>query len=307
MSDCLPSLNALRAFETVSRHLNYRKAAEELHVSPGAVKQLVYKLEAALGKSLLEKRGQGLVLTAAGEAASRDLIRAFGQIADTVEKIRMMDQGSRLVISVAPSFAAAWLIPRLQDFRTKNPAIDVLIDSSMRVVDLRRGVADIAIRFGVPVDEGLVSHRLFDEEICAFCSPHVAEAHPGVHRLQDLDKATLLRWDLSSFERSSATRRWYDWDHWLAAVGASGIHVGEGLQFDDYNLMVQAAISGQGVFLGSRPILQGLVEKNLLVNPLSERAITGIGHDLVMIAKARDKPEVARFFDWIVEAAKRSI
>ena len=104
------------------------------------------------------------MLTATGEAASRDLTKAFRQIITTVDKVRKMEQGVRLIISVDPSFAAAWLVPRLQDFRIKNPTIEVLIDSSMEVVDLQRGAADIAIRFGVPPDESLVTRRLFDEE-----------------------------------------------------------------------------------------------------------------------------------------------
>lgn len=303
MSDWLPSLNALRAFETVSRHLNYRQAADELHVSPAAVKQLVRKLEDGLGKSLLEKRGRGLVLTATGEAASRELTKAFSQITDTVEKIRMVDQGSRLMISVDPSFAAAWLVPRLQDFRVKNPAIDVLIDSSMQIVDLQRGAADIAIRFGVQTDENLVTQRLFDEELCAFCSPSLANGSPGISRLEDLEKVTLLRWDLSQFEWARTTRKWCDWKYWLACVGADHINPGDGLQFNDYNLMVQAAIAGQGVILGSRPVLRSLVEANLLVNPVTESAVTDIGYDLVTTDKALARAEVTSFLDWIVEKA----
>jgi LysR family glycine cleavage system transcriptional activator len=303
MSDWLPSLNALRAFETVSRHLNYRRAADELHVSPAAVKQLVRKLEDALGKPLLEKRGRGLVLTATGDAASRDLIRAFRQIISTVEKIRKTEQGARLIISVDPSFAAAWLVPRLQDFRVRNPAIEVLIDSSMEVVDLQRGAADIAIRFGVPPDGNLVTRRLFDEEICVFCSPSLAEGPPGISRLEDLANVTLLRWDLSQFEWARVTREWIDWGHWLAHVGADGIHPSDELQFNDYNLMVQAAIAGQGVILGSKPVLKNLVEANLLVDPIPESAIPKIGYDLVASESALAREEVASFLDWIIEKA----
>ena len=304
MSRWLPSLNALRAFETVSRHLNYRRAADELHVSPAAVKQLVRKLEDALGKSLLEKRGRGLVLTAAGEAAGRELSEAFGKITATVERIRMADRGARLIISVDPSFAAAWLVPRLQDFRVRNPAIDVLIDSSMQIVDLQRGAADIGIRFGVPPDEDVVAHRLFDEELCAFCSPSLANGSPGIRELEDLARVTLLRWDLTLFEWASTTRKWNDWRNWLAHVGAGHIDPGDGLQFNDYNLMVQAAIAGQGVLLGSRPVLGSLVEAGLLVDPISESAVTDIGYDLVTTDKALARAEVASFLDWIVEKAR---
>lgn len=300
MDRWLPSLNALRAFETVSRHLNYRRAADELSVSPAAVKQLVRKLEDALGKTLLEKRGRGLVLTAAGEAAGRELGVAFGQITETVERIRVAGQGARLVVSVDPSFAAAWLVPRLQDFRAVTPAVDVLIDSSMQIADLRRGAADIAIRFGVAADEDLVTHRLFDEELCAYCSPALANARPGIRALEDLETAPLLRWDLTQFEWASATKKWNDWKHWLACVGAGDIDPGEGLQFNDYNLMVQAAIAGQGVILGSKPVLGSLVEAGLLVAPVPESAVTDIGYDLVTTDKALARAEVAAFLEWIV-------
>lgn len=301
MGDWLPSLNALRAFETVSRHLNYRQAADELHVTPAAVKQLVGKLEDAVGTSLLEKRGRGLALTPAGAAVSNDLSRAFRQITDSVEKVRMMAGRQRLIVSVDPSFAAAWLVPRLEVFRIKNPDIDVLIDSSMQIVDLDRSDADIALRFGVPSDDSLVTHRLFDEQLCAFCSPSLAKGPPGINRLQDLERVTLLRWDLSQFEWASNTRKWNSWKHWLAQIGASHITPGKGLRFNDYNLAVQAAIAGQGIVLGSWPILQSLVEANLLITPFPETAITGIGYDLVTTKKALDRDEVRSFLEWINE------
>lgn len=304
MSRWLPSLNALRAFETVSRHLNYRRAADELHVTPAAVKQLVRKLEDALGKPLLEKRGRGLVLTATGEAAGRELSQAFGQIAETVDRIRTTDRGVRLIISVDPSFAAAWLVPRLQDFRVANPAVEVLVDSSMQVVDLRRGAADIAIRFGVPADKDLIAHRLFDEELCALCSPSLAKEDPGIRELDDLARVTLLRWDLSLFRWAATTKKWNDWRYWLDRVGAGHIDPCDELQFTDYNLMVQAAVAGQGVILGSRPVLRSLVEAGLLVDPIPESAVTDIGYDLVTTDKALARAEVARFLDWIVEEAR---
>ena len=209
-----------------------------------------------------------------------------------------------MIISVDPSFAAAWLVPRLQDFRVRNPAIDVPIDSSMHIVDLQRGAADIGIRFGVRADEDLVTHRLFDEELCAFCSPSLANGSPGIRDLDDLAEVTLLRWDLRQFEWASSTRKWNDWRYWLAHVGAGHIDPGDGLQFNDYNQMVQAAIAGQGVLLGSRPVLGSLVEAGLLVDPVPESAVTDIGYDLVTTDKALARAEVGSFLDWIVETAK---
>ena len=149
-----------------------------------------------------------------------------------------------------------------------------------------------------------MTHRLFDEELCAFCSPSLTEGPSGIRRFEDLEKVTLLRWDLSQFEGTSSTRKWNDWNYWLSQVGAEHINPGEGLRYTDYNLMVQAAIAGQGVILGSRPELRNLVEANLLVAAVPQVAVTDIGYDLVTTNQALTRTEVASFLDWIVEIAR---
>lgn len=303
MSDWLPSLNALRAFEAVSRHLSYRQAAGELRVTPAAVKQLVARLEDALGAPLLERRGRGLALTAAGATGSEELSRAFRDIASAVRKMRPGDQRQRLIISVEPSFATAWLVPRLENFRRRHPDIDVLIDSSPQVVDIERGAAEVAVRFGKTPAGSLVVHRLFDEQLCAFCSPSLAQGTPGVRRLEDLARVTLIHWDLSELSWAASTRKWMGWKQWLSHVGASHIALGEGLTFSDYNLAVQAAIAGQGVVLGSLPILRSLLATKLLVSPFPDTVTTDIGYDLVTTERALARADVASFVDWIIEQA----
>ena len=300
MADWLPSLNALRAFETVSRHLSYRLAADELRVTPAAVKQLVGKLEDAVGTPLVERRGRGLALTAAGRVGSDELSQAFTQITDSVERMRHRDRRQRLIVSVEPSFATAWLVPKLDGFRGSNPGIDVLIDSSLHIVDLEWGEADIAIRFGVRSPGDMVVHRLFDEELCAFCSPSLAQGRGGIKRLKDLERVTLLHWDLSELEWATATRKWMGWTPWLTQIGATHIKPGEGLRFSDYNLAVQAAIAGQGVLLGSFPVFQNLIEANLLVSPFPERVTTDIGYDLVTTERTLARAEVRSFVDWML-------
>ena len=304
MSHWLPSLNALRAFEAVSRHLNYRKAAEELCVSSGAVKQLVNKLEEAIGEPLLEKQGRGMVLTKTGAAGRDGLTVAFRQIVDTVERMRGMSADARLIVSTTPSFAASWLVPRLEDFKAKNPGVEVLIDSKPQIVDLHAGAADVAIRFGVKDHGDLIVHRVFDEELCAFCSPVLAKGPPKISKLEDLENVTLLRWDLTQFEWASNTRKWNYWKHWLDQVGASHLDPADGPRFSDYNLAVQTAIGGQGFIIGSTPVLRDLVEANLLINPFSEKAPTDIGYDLATTDTAMLKPGVPIFIDWVLEEAR---
>ncbi len=304
MESWLPSLNALRAFETVARHLNYRKAAEELHVSPAAVKQLVRKLEDTTGTALLERRGRGLALTETGAVAAQDLSRGFRQIVDAVDTMRQTDRGRRLIITSDPSFAAVWLVPRLETFKVQNPTIDVLVDSSPQIADLQGGAADIAIRFGVPRDDTMLCHRLFDEEFGAYCSPSLANGEPGLRDIEDLERVPLLRWDLSQFSWASVTARWNGWRHWLEEVGAPHVRPRAGLRFNDYNLALQAAIAGQGVILGSAPILRDLVDAKLLVSPFREVAVTDIGYDLVTTPAAVARTEVASFRDWIMSEAR---
>lgn len=115
---------------------------------------------------------------------------------------------------------------------------------------------------------------------------------------------TLLHWELSQLEWASNTKKWMGWKPWLKHIGASHIVPGPGLRFGDYNLAVQAAIAGQGVIPGSAPIFQSLVEARLLISPFPEKVTTDIGYDLVTTARARTRPEVISFIDWIVRAAR---
>ena len=303
MSDWLPSLNSLRAFEVLSRHLNYRRAAEELNVSAAAVKQLVAKLEECLGTKLVQRRGRGIELTPHGLAGSDELSLAFRRLTSAVATMRKGARRRRLIVSVEPSFATAWLVPRLDGFRSLNPDIDVLIDSSLQLVDLEHGAADIAVRFGSAPTPGLVARRLFDEELCALCSPALARAGRGIRQLEDLEAVTLLHWDLSQLEWAAATKKWMGWTPWLRCVGASYVRPGVGLRFGDYNLALQAAIAGQGVILGSLPILRSLMQAGLLVNPFPHSVKTDIGYDLVTSNRAEITPEIANFIEWIIQEA----
>ena len=304
MTSPLPSLNALRAFESAARHLNYRRASEELHVSPGAVKQLVAKLEEALGQRLLVRHGRSLALTPAGAAGLRQLSPAFAEIAAAVEAMRPGTR-RRLILSVEPSFATAWLVPRLEEFRRAQPGIDVLVDTSLQLVDLERGDADVAIRFWKGGDPDLLAHRLVAEELSAYCSPALVQGKNAITRLEDLERVTLLHWDLAGLPWAGGTRRWVGWAPWLHRLGAGHIRPGEGLRFSDYNLAIQAAIAGQGVMLGSLPLFRDLVDAGLLVRPFAESVATDLGYDLVTTARAAARPEVAAFSDWITAIARR--
>jgi len=298
MSEWLPSLNALRAFEAVSRHLSYRKAAEELHVTPAAVKQLVQSLERSLDRTLVRREGRGLALTETGMAGLADLHDAFDRLHRTVAKMRRAEPRPALTITAEPSFAAAWLMKRLQAFKASCPDVDVLIDASMRLVDLAREETDVWIRYGGTAAPGQIVHRLFDEEFLPVCAPALAAGPPAIAQLADLGTATWIELDMSLWPTECL-----DWRAWLEALGADHVRAHRRIRFNDYTVALQAAVAGQGVLLGSRPIVQDGLDAGVLVAPLRDSVKIDLGYDAVTTEEALERPEVAAFVAWIRAAA----
>lgn len=304
MSRWLPSLNALRAFEATARLRSYKKAADELAVTPAAVKQLVAKLEDIFGEPLLRFEGRKMELTRIGAQAHDDLSTAFRQIAFAVQRIRNACENDRLIVSVEPSIASAWLVPRLQHFREQHPDIEILVDSSLTVVDLTDGGVSVAVRFGVQDHGELIAYRLFDEHLSALCSPSLAAGPPPVTEISDLHGAALLRWDLSAYPWATTTTKWNFWHTWLEAVGAGHVQPGTGVNYTDYNQAVQAAVAGQGFILGSKPILESYINNGLLIDPFDVSAHPGIGYDVVTTRRSIDRPKVRKFVDWLLREAQ---
>lgn len=296
MSRWIPSLNALRALEAVGRHLSFRQAAAELHVTPAAVQQLVRGLEDALGQKLVVRRGRGVALTEAGHSGQPGLREAFERIADAVERMRRQETRQVIKLTVEPSFAASWLVRRLDGFRKAFPDIDVLIDASIRVVDLDRDDVDIAIRYWKkPTGFGFV-RVLFEDRTVAVCNPALAS---GLACPNDLAGLPLVH-----FDWPHGARRTPDWQTWLKAVGVRGVDASAGLRFTDDLLALQAAIAGQGVALASYPLAADSLQAGLLICPFKESVRNGFGYHLIAAEKRIDRPETQGFLDWIqAEAA----
>ena len=304
MNDWIPSLNALRAFETVTRHLSYSAAADELRVTPSAVKHLITKLEDTLDLKLVARRGHRLELTLVGEAAKNDLSLGMRHITESVQKMRSFHTRESLIVSVETSLATTWLAPRLNAFLTENPKIDVLIDSSQKVYDLKQSNVDIAIRYGVNRDERLISNRLFEDLIFPACSPSIAEGTPEIEKLEQLRNMPLIHWDTSHMSWAHATRQLFSWDGWLRSVGIDNVDTSKGKRFSDYGLAVQAAVSGQGFILAGWPTLMDTIQAGLLVCPFEDSiAETDLGFDLVTTVEAMRRPEVSAFCNWLLDIA----
>ena len=306
MSSLTPSLNALRAFEAVARHLSYKSAAEELHVTPAALKQLVVKLEASVGTKLIQRKGHRLHLTPSGVAGHTDMKMAMFHIQEAVRKMHRGHRQNRLIVTAEASLATTWLAPRLDDFRRKHPHIDVLIDSSQKIADLHAEDVDVAIRYGVRSSEDYVCRRLFEDVILPVYNPRMMDTSIELRNLEDLRRAPLIHWDLSQADWARNTKRWFDWSDWFKRHGIDGVDTTKGFRFSDFGLALQAAISGQGVLLAGWPGVYDPMKTGLLDCPVPDSwERTDIGFDVVTLKDTAQRSEVMAFVDWLAVSAGR--
>ena len=174
----LPPLNALRAFEAAARHMNFSRAADELSVTPGAVSQQIQNLEDYIGGPLFKRTPKGLLLTDAAQTALPALREAFDRLAEAASLLTAVEEGRRLTVSVAPSFAAKWLMPRLGRFEAAHPEIEVWVNTGLELVDFASGEIDLAIRYGSGRYPGLEVTHLLSETVSPVVSPGLLADHP---------------------------------------------------------------------------------------------------------------------------------
>lgn len=288
----LPPLNALKAFEASGRHLNFRLAAEELGVTQGAVAQQVRGLEATLGVKLFERRPRGLALTEAGRSYLAPLRRAFAMIAEATEELR--PQQAVLTLSVTPSFATRWLVPRLGDFAAANPDLRVRVDASQRLANFRDDGIDIAVRQGAPpFGPGLVAELLFPLAFYPVCSPSLLTGARPLRGPEDLAHHVLLH-DAHGL-----------WPLFLETLFAGReAPKPRAMNFSQTSLALDAAVAGQGIALASDPFIGDELAAGRLCRPF-EHAITGdLGFFVVAPRKPRQPETVRRMWDWLVAQSR---
>ncbi|HVY85706.1 MAG TPA: transcriptional regulator GcvA [Caulobacterales bacterium] len=295
MARRLPPLNALRAFEAVARHLSITGAAEELRVTPGAVSQSVKSLEDYLGKALLSRTPRGLVLNDAAAAALPALSEGFDRLAEASLRLAGPERGGRLTVSVAPSFAQKWLAPRLADFSTDHPDLDVQIQASMGLSNFEAEGVDLAIRYGAGHWPGVDAKLLLREEVTPVCAPNVAEE---IKTPDDLARFTLIHDDSSLNDESCP-----DWPMWLKAAGAHGVDANRGPRFNQASLVIEAAASGRGVALAKRALAQADLDAGRLAAPFQVATPIEFAYWIVH-PPGRARSRAARtFINWALDQA----
>jgi LysR family transcriptional regulator, glycine cleavage system transcriptional activator len=292
----LPPLNALRSYEAAARHLSFTKAAGELGVTPAAVSHQVKMLEDHMGVALFQRVNRQLVLTEAGAACLPGIRSSFEGLASAVDSISVAGRSGVLTVSVAPSLAGKWLLPRLERFKAMHPEIDVRVSASMQLVDFAGGEIDVAIRFGIGRYSGLRSERLVSEAVVPVCSPKLLEGPHPLRSPADVGFHTLLHDDTPDDDASCPS-----WEMWLKAAGVDGVDASRGPRFNQSSLVLEAAILGQGIALAKSTIAAVDLAEGRVVKPFELTLPLEFAYYIVTPESKTLMPKVDLFIRWLKE------
>ncbi len=296
----LPSLDLLRGFEAAARNLSFTRAAEELFITQSAVSRQVKTIEDHLGVALFARRHRALLLTEAGHDLYRATAQALRQITDTAARIRERAGSRTLTVTATIGFASLWLIPRLADFRSQRPDIDIRISANNKMLDLEREGLEVAVRYCVPKAAPEGAAKLFGEVVLPVCSPKLVTRTAPLAAPGDLRHHILLH-----YERPDGVTPWLSWTVWLETMQLPGLKPAGSLRFSQYDQVIQAAIDGQGVALGTSPLVKQFIRQGRLIAPLEKKFESSRAYYLVISAEAAGRPEVKDFAAWLVRQAKQ--
>lgn len=295
----LPSLDLLKAFEAAARHLSFTRAGAELFLSQSAVSRQIQQLETQLGLPLFIRRTRALLLTEAGQRYYRDVNQVLHQLREAGANLNVAADSRIVTITTTVSFAALWLVPHLADFQQQHPEIETRIAADNIVRDLERDRMDVAVRYSTRKVAGAGATRLFGERVLPVCAPKLL----GKNKLrapEDLSRFVLLQ-----FDDPTQLTPWLTWHVWFEAMKVAAPVPKGVLHFSHYDMMVRAAINGQGIALGRLPLIGSLLDDGTLVAPLTEARYSTMAQDraywLMVTPAAQKRPEVRTFMTWLAE------
>lgn len=290
----LPSLNGLVVFEAAGRLTSFSAAARELRMTQAAVSYAVARLEAQLGAALFLREYRRVRLTEAGQRFHADVTIGLSHIQRSAQGLRAVAAGGHVTLACSTAFAAYWMVPRMEAFRAALPAVDLRIQTSDRDLDLVGEGIPLGVRGGFPADwPKYHAGVLAPERIYPVCSPAHLARHGVPARAQDLLAHPLIH--LEEPFRSATS-----WRDWFAAQGIRPQAVPKGLQINDYVLVVQSVIEGQGVALGWDHLIGGLVAKGVLARLTDEVLATGKDFHVIWPREAPLSRDAVLVRDWLL-------
>ncbi len=290
MARRLPPLSALRPFEAAARLGSFSRAAEELHLTHGAISRQVRALEDHVGSSLFTRHGKRVTLTVSGGAFAERVRAALHEITLAAEAVGSRGRGNRLSVSVVPSFASRWLMPRLIRFMEAHPDIEVSVIATTALANFTTDEIDIGIRFGRGPYPPLVCEPFLEDEWYPVASPKMKTPKHA----RDLLHMRLIREDMDY------------WDEWFVAAGVQlEKPLAGGPYFNDATYSIQAAVRGEGIALARRSIIGEDLERGVLKRLFDVSVKTSERYWFVSPKEVAELPKVHRFREWIKSELKR--
>ncbi len=297
----LPPLPQLRSFEAAARLLSFKKAAEDLHVTPSAVSHAVQSLEEYLGVKLFhrlsggKRKDKALVLTDAGQSLVPCLVRSFDDMEEAIASVMAQGAADILTVATAPIFARSWLMPRLHRFVSAHPDVNIRVNSTLNPSDSLYDGFDVGLMYGRGVWPGQVADMLFPETMVPLCSPALIQFDQTLDKPEDLVHHILIH----------SESRLVNWTMWLENAGVRGINPAKGLHFNRSALAIDAAINGLGVTLEGRTAVQDELDKGTLIIPFEAPALPDQkdGYYLTYPEGRGEIPKVALFREWVLAEA----
>jgi len=287
----LPSLNSLRAFEAAARHCNFRNAADELSVSHSAISHQVKFLEDYLKADLFIRKPRSVELTKIGRNYYLVLREVFDRIADATGSILEPQSENILTLQVYSTFAVRWLIPRLGKLQKAHPEIQIRLITAQSDVDFDHDSIDLAVMIGEPGNSSLHYEYLYASQIFPVCNPELLLGDIPLIQPADLVNHHILQ--VYPSEK--------DWVIWLNEHAVAGIDLESDVQFDSYDLALNAAAEGMGVALGMQPFVARDLRSGALVEPFNSRT-RGNGDWYLVGRKERFKDhKITLFKNWLLD------
>lgn len=286
----LPSLRSLRVFQVAGRHLSFKNAAVELFLSASAVSHQVRNLEEFLGVELFIRKTRALELTDPGSKYFEFLDGMFARLETETHQIRAETSRGVIRLCVPPFFASELLLPKLSEFKTVMPDTDIRVTTQPSMMKVHPGDADLSILLGSGDWPGLETIPLFSHRVMTACSPGLKKKFEFIS-YSDLDGRTLIAHE----------NRPRSWENWAKALKIQAPKPGKVYRFDSMTAVVQAAVEGHGVALVSWPLSENLFKSGALVRTFNEEVNTGEKFHLAWRAEERERRDVARLIDWIVD------
>ncbi|MEM7207354.1 MAG: transcriptional regulator GcvA [Pseudomonadota bacterium] len=301
----IPPLSGFRAFDAAARHLSFTLAAKELFVTQAAVSQRIKQLEEQLGFRLFVRRARALDLTEEGRQLAPVVARSVNAIAEAIDAIKADERSGPLTVSTLPSFAMKWLIPRLSDFNRYHPEIELRIHADDTPVDFSVGGIDVAVRYVFADTPGLHAVPLMREEVFPVCSPALLKRSHKLEEPDDLRHFVLIH-DETDSRFGEPNCHGLDWETWCRAVGVE-IDTRSGLFFNQGDMVIAAAVEGQGVAITRTSLAQDDIDAGRLVRLFESNVMASGGYWIVCREEMAQRTKIVAFREWLLRQAADSV